>query len=86
MYIAHAYRDPVTKKRGKRTLEALGSLEDLQKIHTDPIAHFKAVIEERKQNENPAKNVTICLDLEETPPEHRKNVKKNIGYAALAKV
>lgn len=84
--IVHGYRDPVTKKVRHKTVQSLGYLDELAKVHSDPIAHFKGVI--RDMNENAAiekQSLVIRLDPNETLAEDKAN-RKNIGYAALSKL
>jgi len=44
------YRDANGKVRHK-TIEKLGYLDELKEIYDDPIAHFKAIAEERNRSE-----------------------------------
>lgn len=84
--IVQGYRDPVTKKVRHKTVKSLGYLDDLKKQYPDPIAHFKAVVEEMNKKAALEKQpVTITLDPEETLKENQAN-RKNIGYAALSKI
>lgn len=82
--IVQGYRDPVTKKVKHKIVKSLGYLDDLKKLYPDPIAHFKAVVQE--MNENTAADnqpVTINIDRYETLVENQVN-RKNLGYAALS--
>ncbi len=84
--IVHGYRDPVTKKVKHKTIKSLGYLDDLKKSYPDPIAHFKAVIEEMNKEyvlEN--KPVEVSFDPNEIIVSSKAN-RKNIGYAALSKI
>jgi len=84
--IVQGYRDPKTKKVRHKTVKSLGYLDDLKKHYSDPIAHFKAVVEEMNQKEALEKQpVSISLDPKETLAENQYN-RKNIGYAALSKL
>lgn len=84
--IVHGYRDPVTKKVKHRVIQSLGYLDELAKVHPDPITHFKGVIKD--MNEKAAlekQSLVIRLDPNETLAEGQAN-RKNIGYAALSKL
>ena len=84
--IVQGYRDPVTKKVRHKTVKSLGYLDDLAKEHEDPIAHFKAVVEEMNKKAALEKEpVKLDIDPQETLTEGPAN-RKNIGYAALNKL
>ena len=84
--IVQGYRDPVTKKVRHKTIKSLGYLDELKKQYPDPIAHFKAVVEEMNKKAALEKQpVEISLDPQETLTESQAN-RKNIGYAALSKL
>lgn len=63
----------------QKTIEKLGYLEDLEKIYSDPIAHFKQVAKERSLQEAPRKTLELNL-LAKLPDE--ASFRKNLGYAA----
>ena len=79
-----SYKDPVTGKRKhtNRTVEALGSLEDLKKIYDDPIAHFREVAKQRTAEKKKSSTVSIEIDLNETMDVDEDNL-KNVGYGIL---
>src|SRR4030043_740776 len=84
--IVQGYRDPATKKVRHKTVKSLGYLDDLAKEHEDPIAHFKAVVEEMNKKAALEKEpVKLDIDPQETLTEGPAN-RKNIGYAALSKL
>ena len=84
--IVQGYRDPATKKVRHKTVKSLGYLDDLAKEHEDPIAHFKAVVEEMNKKAALEKEpVKLDIDPQETLTESPAN-RKNIGYAALSKL
>jgi len=80
--IVEKYRDG--KKSRMRIVESLGYLDDLEKIHKDPVAHFRAQaikLTEQKTTENEP------ITLEFFPREKidmRKDNVKNLGYAVLS--
>lgn len=84
--IVQGYRDPVTKKVRHKTIKSLGYLDDLAKKYTDPIVHFRSVVEEMNKKIAIEKQpITINLNPEEILVENQTN-RKNIGYAALSKL
>lgn len=84
--IVQGYRDPVTKKVKHKTVQSLGYLDVLKKKYSDPVAHFKGVVEEmnKKQLEENLP-VTISFDKNALLSPGTTN-RKNIGYAALSKL
>lgn len=62
----------------QKTIEKLGYLEDLEKLYTDPISHFKQVAEERSKSESPQKKLE--MDLSSNLPDE-VDFRKNVGYA-----
>lgn len=84
--IVHGFRDPVTKKVRHKTVKSLGYLDDLKIQYPDPVAHFKAVVEEmNKKAASENLPVAISLDPKKTLTDCTTN-RKNIGYAALSKL
>jgi len=61
----------------QKTIEKLGYLEDLEKEHSDPIAHFKQVAKERSKSEISQK--TLELNLLAKLPDQAA-LRKNLGY------
>lgn len=86
MVIVHGYRDPVTKKVRHKTIKSLGYLDDLKKQFEDPIAHFRAVVEEMNRAAALEKQEAIInLDPKATLAP-TGTTRKNIGYAAISKL
>lgn len=84
--IVQGYRDPLTKKVRHKTVKSLGYLDQLVKEHEDPVAHFKAVVEEmNKKAAGEKEPVRLEVDPQEKLNESPAN-RKNIGYAALSKL
>lgn len=79
--IAHGYR--VEGKTKMRTVESLGYLDELEKDYEDPIAHFKAICEERNaqaQLERAPQTITIHPAQK---IDKRTVNRKNIGCAVV---
>lgn len=84
--IVQGYRDPQTKKVRHKTVKSLGYLDDLAEEYEDPIAHFRAVVEEMNQSAALEKEpVRFAIDPQEQLTANLAN-RKNIGYAALSKL
>lgn len=82
--IVQGYRDPVTKKVRHKTVQSLGYLEDLEKQYDDPIAHFRAVVEEMNRKVAEQKEpIVLRLNPEQALSENPGH-RKNLGYAALS--
>lgn len=82
--IMEARRDG--KRTRQRTVESLGYLDDLERLYGDPIAHFKAVCDERNAA---AKAERRAVPIEIHPAkkiDRRAAGRKNIGSAALLSV
>jgi transposase len=84
--IVQGYRDPATKKVRHKTIKSLGYLDDLKKEFEDPVAHFKAVVEEMNQKAALEKEpIKLEINPQERLAENSSN-RKNIGYAALSRL
>lgn len=62
----------------QKTIEKLGYIEDLEKIYSDPIEHFKQVAKERTLDEGLQKTIELNL-LSKLPDQ--ASLRKNLGYA-----
>lgn len=82
--IMEGYREG--RRTRQRTVESLGYLDELEKLYDDPIAHFRAVCEERNAA---ARAERQAVPIEVHPMEKvdkRSANRKNIGCAALLAV
>jgi transposase len=77
--IAHGYRENGVQKT--RNVESLGYLDDLERLYDDPLAHFKAVCDQR--NEEVAKaNASQTITIHPAQKiDKRTTNRKNIGCA-----
>lgn len=83
--IRRGYRD-VSGKVKNVTIQNLGDLEDLKKQFSDPIAHFKDVVQKMNIEEK-EKNSPITLTIDKHEKLHKGvNYRKNFGYSALSKI
>lgn len=60
-------------------VEALGRLDELQKIYPDPVAHFKNVAKERSAKKKNEKEQSITIDMTSSLEIGEDNL-KNVGY------
>lgn len=84
LVIVHGYRDSDTKKVRHKTIKSLGYLDDLKEQFPDPIAHFRAVVDDMNREaalEKQARNVAIDPKLKGALAGANT---KNIGYAAIS--
>ena len=74
-------------KRMARTehYKTLGYLHDLQKEHTDPIAHFKEEVARMNAEQKNCGKLTMTIDMEEEIPEGT-HARYNMGYAVILKI
>jgi transposase len=78
--IVKAYRDKDTKKPKSKTVLSLGYLDELEKKHADPIAHFREVARKMTEEEKKRKKITLTIDADEKLPEESEGT-RNLGYA-----
>ena len=85
--IVDSYYDKQRKMSRSKTVEALGYLDELQKLYDDPITHFQKRVDELKAEKNAMQapiNFTfydsdrLCTD--------DTSLRKNFGYTALSKI
>lgn len=86
LYIYETYydKDPATGKPRVRSkmIESLGRLDDLKKIYDDPVAHFKAVCEQRTLEKKKNRSISLTIDLDALMEVREDNL-KNVGYGIL---
>lgn len=75
------YRDENGKVKQK-TIEKLGYLDDLKKIHSDPIAHFKEIAKQKS-----SKEITeLVIKNINTKIIDKNTIRKNLGYSILKNI
>lgn len=75
------YRDENGKVKQK-TIEKLGYLDDLKKIHSDPIAHFKEIAKQKS-----SKEITkLVIKNINTKIIDKNTIQKNLGYSILKNI
>ena len=83
--IRRGYRENGKVKHA--TVKNLGSLEDLLKQYSDPIAHFKEVVNQMNKDEK-SKHLPLNINLSQTEKLFKDNIstRKNFGYSAFSKI
>lgn len=86
LYIYETYydKDPVTGKAQVRSrmIESLGRLDELQKKYDDPVAHFKAVCQQRTAEKKVERTISLNIDLDARLDVTEDNL-KNVGYVVF---
>jgi len=83
--IVQGYRDKEKGYSTNRTIQSIGYLDELEKDFDDPIAHFKAVVDEMNLRAAEGKDdCVITISRDERIVRGGDN-RKNIGYAALSR-
>ena len=73
------YKDKKTKQR---MVKSLGRLDDLEKIYSDPIAHFEKLAKEETLKQKESKSMSLNIDLSAAFNTNEDNL-KNVGYVVL---
>lgn len=79
------------RKKGKKfpsttTIESFGYLDELQKVYDDPIAHFKAYVEERNRQKDAEDAEYIVTERKDATLPKNTVGRKNFGYIAILKL
>ncbi len=84
--ITDSYYDKQKKTSRSKTIESLGYLDDLKKIHVDPIAYFQKRVDELRE-EKKQRNAPINFTFYDSDKLCvGDNLRKNFGYTALSKI
>jgi len=82
--VVESRRDPKTGQTKKVTIQKIGYLDELEKIHADPLRYCAEIIEQLNQKKAEEKiATTITLD---SLQRVKGNERKNFGYVALSAV
>ncbi|EKE06193.1 MAG: hypothetical protein ACD_19C00055G0001 [uncultured bacterium] len=84
LQIVQGYRDTNGKSKHK-VIESLGYLDELEKEHDNPIAHFTKVAKEMDAERLQNKKITITFDTEEQLDRNAQN-SKNYGHIVFNKI
>ena len=80
--IVESRRDPKTGQSKKVTIQKIGYLDVLEKEYSDPIKHFKQVVEEMNHKKE---KVALTITIDGTY-QVEGNERKNFGYVALSSI
>jgi len=84
--MVHNYRDKDKGYSRTRTVETFGYLDELQKRYDDPVAYFKAIVDERNKSEREeASEYTIVVKKGQTLEKNTSN-RRNYGYIVILKL
>jgi transposase len=83
--IENKFWDKEKKHTKTKHHEALGYLHELQKEFSDPIAHYKAIVEKMNAEEKANRKITLEIDLNESLQDE-SHFRYNLGYAVIMKI
>lgn len=83
--ICKSYRDPVTKKNKQKVVQKLGYLDELIKIHENPISHFEKLAQKMNDEERENTKTTLIVNHSKRMTQTTDKV-KNIGFSVLSKI
>ena len=76
----------VNGKNKQKHVEALGYLDDLEKIYADPMTHFREIARQRTQAETAAAEpINLLIDAKAEIDQFEVGL-KNLGYAVFEKI
>ena len=84
--MAHTYRDKEKGYARTKTIESFGYLDELQKVFGDPIAHFKQVVEGKKQLAQQEDAVYIISANKNQILSKNTANRMNYGYIVIMKL
>ena len=85
MIIEKKYWDKEKKKSVTKHIKTVGYAQNYQKEYPDPVAHFRAVVEQMNADEKEDGKLTIEIDMNEDLPQD-SHARYNVGYAAILKI
>jgi hypothetical protein len=84
--VAKNYYDSEKKTSRTATLESLGYLDELEKTHDDPIAHFGKIVEERNAKEKEDNAEYAITARKNAELQKGAKLRKNYGYIVILAV
>jgi transposase len=84
--MVHGYWDKERGHARTKTIETFGALDELQKLHEDPAAHYKKVVEDRNRAEKQENAEYIIKANKNQTLEKNTNNRKNYGYIVILKL
>ena len=83
--IQKRYYNKETKRSTSKTIISLGYLDELEKEHKDPVAHFRNVAKNMTEEENERRKISISIDMDEALGQDAPGT-RNLGYALPLRV
>jgi len=90
LYFYESYYQPskIKGEKGRirqRSLESLGSLDELKKLYDDPISHFTQIARQRTKEQKDSSLFSITIDMNSTLTENEDSI-KNVGYGIIKEI
>mgnify|MGYP000996430454 CR=1 FL=1 len=85
LVIQKKYWDKEKKQSRTKHHMSLGYVHDLQKLYSDPITHYKEVINQMNAEEKGKNKLTLEIDLNENL-QNETHTRYNMGYAVIMKI
>ena len=85
LVIEKKYWDKQKKMPRTEHCKTLGFVHELQKQFSDPIAHFKSIVEQMNVAEKAGRKLTLTIDMDEKLIEET-HTRYNLGYAVILKL
>lgn len=82
--IVEGYREPGTGKVKQKTVMSIGYLDELEKEHGDPIAHFKEVAKKMTQEAKEASKLLTFNFIANETIDSSTVLRKNLGFSVLS--
>ena len=84
--IVQSYWDKERGSSRAKTIEKIGYLDELQKVHADPISHFKNLVAEKNAQSIQASTGNIIKFSKDQILEKSTSNRKNYGYIVIVKL
>jgi len=85
LVIEKKYWDKQRRKSSTEHVKTLGYVHELENELSDPIAHFREVVEQMNLDANASRKIEKTLDMNEALPKESKS-RYNVGYAVIIKI
>jgi len=84
--MVHSYRTEGKKHPTAKTIESFGYLDELKKIHDDPISHFQKVVDEYNEAEKQEAAEYIISAKRNQALAKNTCTRRNYGYIIIMKI
>lgn len=85
LVIERKYWDKQKKMPRTEHYQTLGYVHELTEQFSDPVAHFKSIVEQMNIEEKAKKKLTLTIDLDEKLSQET-HTRYNLGYAVIMKI